>query len=103
MSETPQRMGSAERERPADALARLGVPEAAYGWLLKTPRRAVRALFGRSRSNAIKAFCVDCAGGSSIEARKCPADDCPLWQFRPGAQGPPGWAKGRLKAFLEEL
>lgn len=33
---------------------------------------------------AIRAYCVDCAGGSFDEVRYCPATDCPLWAYRFG-------------------
>ena len=32
----------------------------------------------------IRAKCLDCAGGSEAEVRKCVACDCPLWPFRMG-------------------
>ena len=31
---------------------------------------------------AIRAFCVECSGGSAAEARKCTAVTCPLWPMR---------------------
>lgn len=37
-----------------------------------------------SPTAAIRAKCVDCSGGSVIEARKCVAVGCPLWAFRMG-------------------
>ena len=33
---------------------------------------------------AIRAFCIDCAGGSFAEARRCTAARCQLWPFRMG-------------------
>lgn len=32
---------------------------------------------------AIKKYCVECSGFSKTEASRCPADQCPLWSFRP--------------------
>ncbi len=37
-----------------------------------------------SAAKAIRAKCVDCAGGSETEVRKCVAYDCPLWPYRMG-------------------
>ncbi len=36
-------------------------------------------------SKAVRRFCIECAGGSMDEARKCVAVDCVLWPFRMGA------------------
>ena len=33
---------------------------------------------------AIRAFCLDCMGGSSNEVKQCSTEDCPLWNFRFG-------------------
>lgn len=33
---------------------------------------------------ALRAKCMDCAGGSTKEVRLCPATDCPSWQWRFG-------------------
>ena len=33
---------------------------------------------------AIRAKCLDCCGGSTKEARLCPADSCPLHPYRMG-------------------
>ncbi len=33
---------------------------------------------------AIRAKCLDCAGGSCTEVRLCPNEDCPLHFFRAG-------------------
>lgn len=38
----------------------------------------------RSPLKAIKAFCIDCSGGSADEARKCKSQICPLHAFRKG-------------------
>jgi hypothetical protein len=34
---------------------------------------------------ALRARCLDCAGGSSSEVRKCTAVECPAWPFRMSA------------------
>jgi hypothetical protein len=42
---------------------------------------------------AIKAWCLECSGGSRAEVRKCEATDCPLFPFRKGKnpnRKPPG-------------
>jgi len=38
----------------------------------------------RRRGDAIRAFCIDCQGGSPAEVRRCGAIQCPLWAFRMG-------------------
>ena len=35
-----------------------------------------------TRSKAIRAKCLDCAGGTSKEATLCHVFNCPLWQYR---------------------
>ncbi len=35
-------------------------------------------------TKAIRAKCIDCAGGSLAEARKCISTSCPLWPIRLG-------------------
>lgn len=100
--------GKTDQETDASDLALLGVPAAAVGWLLRAPSRALKALYGRSRSEAIKAHCVECCGGSAQEPKHCPADDCPLWQYRPGASngtsnGAPKWASSSVKGLLREI
>ncbi|WP_162685485.1 hypothetical protein [Roseovarius amoyensis] len=42
---------------------------------------------------AIRRNCVECAGGSEAEARKCTATTCPLWPFRMGRNPFHGRAK----------
>lgn len=37
----------------------------------------------RAAKEAIKAFCLQCAGGNSNEVRLCQAVTCPLWPIRP--------------------
>lgn len=38
----------------------------------------------KSPVKAIRAKCLDCSGGSSTEADRCPIKDCPLYPFRKG-------------------
>ena len=38
----------------------------------------------RTFSKAIRAYCLDCCGGSANEVKLCPAKECPLWDFRFG-------------------
>ena len=33
---------------------------------------------------AIRAFCVECCGGSAHEVSLCPSKDCQLYEFRSG-------------------
>ena len=44
----------------------------------------------RSPLRAIRAFCVDCSGGSLAEAKRCHMVDCPLWSYRTGKSGRKG-------------
>lgn len=37
-----------------------------------------------SRGDAIRAKCIECAGNSPAEVRRCGAIDCALWPFRMG-------------------
>jgi hypothetical protein len=37
-----------------------------------------------TRAKAIKAHCLDCAGGSAKDATLCHIVDCPLWEWRIG-------------------
>lgn len=48
----------------------------------------------RSPLQAIKAYCLDCSGGSAHEVRLCPAKRCPLFPFRTGRS--PNRAKREL-------
>jgi hypothetical protein len=44
-----------------------------------------KAMEGRSRVAAIKAFCYECQGWEGPEpVKNCAARACPLWAFRPG-------------------
>ena len=41
-----------------------------------------RALSGRSRKAAIRAFCLSCQGWSERGTRECTDHDCCLWPYR---------------------
>lgn len=38
----------------------------------------------RTPIKAIRAYCVDCSGGSFNEVTLCPVEKCPLYRFRLG-------------------
>lgn len=38
----------------------------------------------RTPVKAIRAYCLDCACGSMLEVRLCPAINCPLFRYRMG-------------------
>lgn len=48
-------------------------------------RNYEKAMLGKSRKEAIKAKCLDCAGWQREEIKNCPIDTCPLFYFRPYA------------------
>lgn len=37
-----------------------------------------------TRSQAIRAKCIDCMCGNKAEVRRCPAQNCPLFPYRLG-------------------
>ena len=39
-----------------------------------------------TRSQAIRAKCIDCSCGDRVEVRLCPVMDCPLWVYRMGVE-----------------
>ena len=39
-----------------------------------------------TRSQAIRAKCLDCCCGQVNEVRQCPATNCPLWNYRMGKE-----------------
>jgi len=41
-----------------------------------------RAITGRSRKAAIRAFCLECVGWSPKEVRLCSSPGCPLFKYR---------------------
>ena len=51
---------------------------------IKTPQNGTREV-SLTRGKAIRLFCAECCGWSWAEARRCPAETCPLWPYRPGA------------------
>jgi len=46
-----------------------------------------------SATKAIRAYCLECSGGSATEVRRCPITSCPLWPWRFGVR--PKTAKRR--------
>jgi hypothetical protein len=72
----------------------------------ETPLADIIALgHPQTRSAAIRAYCLECSGGSAAEARKCVLTRCPLWPLRMGSN--PCRAKSMLsderKSQLREL
>jgi len=47
------------------------------------PARALAADHRHSRADAVRLHCESCAA-SRFEARRCPAQKCFLWPYRPG-------------------
>ena len=43
----------------------------------------LRAMGGRSRRSAIRAFCLECTGWQRAEVARCMALACPLFSYRP--------------------
>ena len=39
-----------------------------------------------TRSQAIRAKCLDCCCGQANEVRLCPVTKCPLWNYRMGRE-----------------
>ena len=44
-----------------------------------------KAMTGKSRVSAVRAFCQECMGydNYAIEIRECPSPMCPLYEYRP--------------------
>ena len=42
-----------------------------------------KAMSGRSLRAGVNARCLDCCAWQRTEVRDCPADDCPLYPYRP--------------------
>lgn len=64
-----------------------------FSWAKTNPARAIKIYQKGSRTEAVKAMCIDCSGGSAYDASKCEVFHCPLWCFRPKADKtimPPG-------------
>ena len=51
---------------------------------LKTPGRAIKALYGNSRANQAYFKCRSCTNGSMKEVAGCEIYQCALWSRRPG-------------------
>ena len=66
-------MGEAEKRAEA-AMRRI---ESAKARALASPR---------SRNLAIRAFCIECVGGSLKDVRECVCLGCSLYPFRPGGK-----------------
>lgn len=72
---------AASLDRPAAQIAEIAkrledTPE--------TMRRTyLRAVSGRSKPAAIRAFCAECVGWDREEVRRCTAPACPLYPYRP--------------------
>ena len=61
---------------------------------------AKRARVGMTRSVAIRRYCLECAGGNTVERLICHLEDCPLWNFRTGRSIK--FNEERLKDYLEK-
>ena len=53
-------------------------------------RNYKRALAGKNRAAAVKAFCLECTGWQRIETGNCNSVACPLYPYRPYKQLLPG-------------
>ena len=72
------------------------VEEARERYRAATPQK-YRGLYdkgtkGRSRSAAIRTFCLSCMGWSPNETEKCTAPGCPLYKWRFGNE-----TRGKVK------
>lgn len=56
------------------------IPDIHNGAYLKTYDKAMKK---QSMRAAVNAKCLDCCCWESREVKKCPATDCPLYQYRP--------------------
>jgi len=43
----------------------------------------LKAMRGKSKSSAIKAFCLECMGWQRNEVKNCCSNECPLHPYRP--------------------
>jgi hypothetical protein len=43
----------------------------------------IKAMGGKSRKSATKAFCLECVQWEREEVKKCPSIACPLYPYRP--------------------
>lgn len=78
---TDEMLKQADLDRPREEIAKIAkrledTPE--------TMRRTyLRAVGGRSKPAAIRAFCSECVGWDREEVRRCTAPACPLYPYRP--------------------
>jgi hypothetical protein len=42
-----------------------------------------KAMKGRNRTAAVKAFCLECVGWQRNEVKECSSVECPLYLYRP--------------------
>lgn len=81
-------INAASLDRPQAEIAKIArrledVPE--------TMRRTyLRAVGGKSKPAAIRAFCAECVGWVRDEVRLCTAPACPLYPYRPFMGGKKG-------------
>ena len=52
---------------------------------------------------AIRAKCLDCCCGQSIEVKLCPIDDCPLYAYRFGRGPKREITEAQRRASIENL
>jgi len=50
----------------------------------------------------MRAFCLDCTGGSKADVRDCSYTDCPLFPYRMGKRPPRGTAARPLKTIRKQ-
>jgi len=67
---------------------------------IKTAQNSTREV-SLTRGKAIRFFCVECCGWSWAEAKRCPAETCPLWPYRPGAISAEGSGSGTFDCTNE--
>jgi hypothetical protein len=59
---------------------RESIPDAHNGAYIRLYDKAMEK---KSMRAAVNAKCLDCCCWQSTEVKKCPATDCPLYQYRP--------------------
>jgi hypothetical protein len=74
----PESRAKTREEQIAERLAQ--IPESQQQIYL-------RAVKGKNRAAAVKAFCYECCGNEREEVRLCTDLGCPLWLYRPGRKG----------------
>lgn len=55
-----------------------------------------------TKANAIRKYCLECAGGSPGEATLCHIVDCPLWTYRFGTSINDRRFELRMKAAMRD-